>query len=112
MPLSVTEPTAVTTERLYATGAPVVFYLHSQLNFSIHVDAFCVCRSKTFDQSLLTQIPTDSDPKIERKKPQYNQVGRAKQPLSRIYYSHKCYSVNSIRQRETGVIPADWEPSM
>lgn len=76
-----------------------MFYLHSQLNCSICVDVLCVCRSKTFDHSLLTQIPTDLDPKIERKKPQYSQVGRAKQPLSRIYYSHKCYSVKSIRQR-------------
>ncbi|XP_056889852.1 GRAM domain-containing protein 2B isoform X1 [Takifugu flavidus] len=42
-------------------------------------------RSKTFDHSLLTHIPTDSDPKIERKKPQYSQISKGNSQYHKIF---------------------------
>ncbi|XP_056889854.1 GRAM domain-containing protein 2B isoform X3 [Takifugu flavidus] len=42
-------------------------------------------QSKTFDHSLLTHIPTDSDPKIERKKPQYSQISKGNSQYHKIF---------------------------
>ncbi|CAG09670.1 unnamed protein product [Tetraodon nigroviridis] len=42
-------------------------------------------RSKTFDHSLLTHIPTDSDPKIERKKPQCSQISKGNSQYHKIF---------------------------
>ncbi|XP_070820054.1 GRAM domain-containing protein 2B [Chaetodon trifascialis] len=42
-------------------------------------------RSKTFDHSLLTQVQTDSDPKIERKKSHYNQLSKSNCQYHKIF---------------------------
>ncbi|KAM3611059.1 uncharacterized protein V6R79_012901 [Siganus canaliculatus] len=42
-------------------------------------------RSKTFDNSLLTQVQTDSDPKIERKKSQYSQLSKSNSQYHKIF---------------------------
>ncbi|KAM7018781.1 GRAM domain-containing protein 2B isoform 1-T1 [Tautogolabrus adspersus] len=42
-------------------------------------------RSKTFDHSLLTQVQTDADPKIERKKSQYSQLSKSNGQYHKIF---------------------------
>ncbi|XP_034027053.1 GRAM domain-containing protein 2B [Thalassophryne amazonica] len=42
-------------------------------------------RSKTFDHSLLTQIQTDLDSKLERKKPQYSQLSKSNCQYHKIF---------------------------
>uniref|UniRef100_A0A3Q3EL65 GRAM domain containing 2B n=1 Tax=Labrus bergylta TaxID=56723 RepID=A0A3Q3EL65_9LABR len=42
-------------------------------------------RSKTFDHSLLTQVLTDADPKIERKKSQYSQLSKSNGQYHKIF---------------------------
>ncbi|XP_068167412.1 GRAM domain-containing protein 2B isoform X2 [Antennarius striatus] len=42
-------------------------------------------RSKTFDHSLLTQVQTDSDPKIERKKSHYSQLSKSNCQYHKIF---------------------------
>ncbi|KAF3851529.1 hypothetical protein F7725_013301 [Dissostichus mawsoni] len=42
-------------------------------------------RSKTFDHSLLTQVQTESDPKIERKKSQYSQISKSNCQYHKIF---------------------------
>ncbi|KAI3372965.1 hypothetical protein L3Q82_023400, partial [Scortum barcoo] len=44
-----------------------------------------VSRSKTFDHSLLTQVQTDSDPKIERKKSHYSQLSKSNCQYHKIF---------------------------
>ncbi|KAE8291777.1 GRAM domain-containing protein 2B GRAM domain-containing protein 3 [Larimichthys crocea] len=42
-------------------------------------------RSKTFDHSLLTQVQTESDPKIERKKSHYSQLSKSNCQYHKIF---------------------------
>ncbi|KAI4820993.1 hypothetical protein KUCAC02_028946 [Chaenocephalus aceratus] len=42
-------------------------------------------RSKTFDHSLLTQVQTESDPKIERKKSHYSQISKSNCQYHKIF---------------------------
>lgn len=42
-------------------------------------------RSKTFDHSMLTQVQTDTDPKIERKKSHYSQLSKSNSQYHKIF---------------------------
>ncbi|XP_017283269.1 GRAM domain-containing protein 2B [Kryptolebias marmoratus] len=62
-------------------------------------------RSKTFDNSLLTQVQTDSDSKIERKKSHYSQLSKTNSQYHKIF--KEIHKEEQVRQSYTCALQKD-----